>query len=294
MQGFNNNIGIIGVGAIGQALSKVFCKADNIYLWDIEKSKCNIESKQQLIDKANIIFLALPSWAVKQVSENISADKSKIIITVAKGVENDFVLMSTVLRQQSNSSFQTGVLYGPMLAAELVKNKPTQMVVACSDPNWHKVLSSLSTPNVSILHSFDEDGVATCGVLKNIYSVALGICDGLLLGNNAKGVLVTKILFEMRQVLKDLNQKPELAISLVGIGDLLATGFSKDSFNHKVGIAIAKGEKVNSRSSEGVNAILEINKKINIKNHLVLNALYECIKKPDYIKQFDKVIEQTK
>ena len=56
-----NNIGIIGNGFVGKAVKESFKKYFDVFVFDTDKRKANIESLNELIDKCNIIFLCLPT-----------------------------------------------------------------------------------------------------------------------------------------------------------------------------------------------------------------------------------------
>ncbi len=290
----SKNIGIIGAGAIGQALAKAFSKANEINFWDIDKSKCSVESQQQLVDKSHIIFLGVPSWAVKEIAESIKTNEPKIVITVAKGVEKGFETMAEVLSKASNDTYTTGVLYGPMLADELSSRKPTSSILATQNEESFNQVQSLANNNFELIHSKDMQSVALCGSLKNIYAVAFGLCDGLNLGSNAKGVLATKVIAEMQNVLAKLNADPNVSLSLAGIGDLLATGFSELSFNHRTGLSIAKGEKVDKHSSEGVNALMEIGSVVDVNEFAILSSLTQIINQKQNATTFEEIILSQK
>ncbi len=290
----SKNIGIIGAGAIGQALAKAFSKANEINFWDIDKSKCSVESQQQLVDKSHIIFLGVPSWAVKEIAESIKTNEPKIVITVAKGVEKGFETMAEVLSKASNDTYTTGVLYGPMLADELSSRKPTSSILATQNEESFNQVQSLANNNFELIHSKDMQSVALCGSLKNIYAVAFGLCDGLSLGSNAKGALATKVIAEMQNVLTKLNADPNVSLSLAGIGDLLATGFSELSFNHRTGLSIAKGEKVDKHSSEGVNALMEIGSVVDVNEFAILSSLTQIINQKQNATTFEEIILSQK
>lgn len=271
------NIGIIGAGAIGQALAKSFKSETKILFWDLDKSKCTVSSLEDLVEKSQIIFLAVPSWAVKPTVEKIKVGKNKAVVCVAKGVEVGFVSMAEVLQKASKGSYEPGILYGPMLASELEDNKPTAAVLAIKNKTMFDNIRSLSTDNFTLQYSNDPYSVSLCGALKNIYAIALGINDGLGLGSNAKGVLTTRIIYEMQAVLRDLKADPSVTLGLAGIGDLLATGFSELSFNHRIGMSIANNEPIKKNSSEGVNALVEIGGAVDLKKFELLSKLHNIV-----------------
>jgi UDPglucose 6-dehydrogenase len=56
-----SNIGIIGNGFVGKAVKESFKKYFNIFVFDLDKRKANVESLNELVNKCRIIFLCLPT-----------------------------------------------------------------------------------------------------------------------------------------------------------------------------------------------------------------------------------------
>jgi glycerol-3-phosphate dehydrogenase (NAD(P)+) len=83
-----------------------------------------------------------------------------------------------------------------------------------------------------------------------MYSIGLGIADGLGLGANLKGSLVVFALEEMRSLVERFGGRPDTVFGSAGLGDLLATGFSSYSTNYSLGRELG-GRGRSSIQSEG-------------------------------------------
>ena len=92
--------------------------------------------------------------------------------------------------------------------------------------------------------NLDIIGVELGSALKNIIAIAAGICDGLGFGDNTKSALVTRGLVEMARLGNAMGAKVETFYGLSGLGDLVATAFSKHSRNREIGEKIGKGSKL--------------------------------------------------
>jgi nucleotide sugar dehydrogenase len=55
------NIGIIGNGFVGKAVKESFKKYFDVFIFDLDKRKANVESLKELISKCKMIFLCLPT-----------------------------------------------------------------------------------------------------------------------------------------------------------------------------------------------------------------------------------------
>jgi len=252
------NIGIIGYGKIGQAIHTVLKekKGINIKLWDKNASKIPDQgSLHDILADRDLVFLCLPSWtlhgALLQIHPHLVEGTG--VITLAKGIEQETCKTSDDLLRDILIGHPVGVLGGPMIAEEILEGKATVGVIGSTDANLRKQVRTLfRKTKLEIRTSADAKGVALCGVLKNAYTLALGIADALSLGDNAKGCLLTRSVREMRIIIKELGGKQGTILSEAGLGDLFSTGQSTHSRNHTVGIAIGSGAKLDGMQSEGV------------------------------------------
>ncbi len=85
-------------------------------------------------------------------------------------------------------------------------------------------------------------GVETCGAVKNVIAIATGICEGSGFGDNAKAALMTRAVAEIGRLVQAMGGRAETVAGLAGIGDLIATCASPISRNHRVGLAVGRGE----------------------------------------------------
>jgi glycerol-3-phosphate dehydrogenase (NAD(P)+) len=82
------------------------------------------------------------------------------------------------------------------------------------------------------------------GALKNVYAVAAGLLDGLGLGDSSKASLSVRSLHELVKVATALGADLATINGLAGVGDLMATSFSRLGRNRMVGEAIGGGRRL--------------------------------------------------
>ncbi|HEU0116654.1 MAG TPA: NAD(P)H-dependent glycerol-3-phosphate dehydrogenase, partial [Thermomicrobiales bacterium] len=80
--------------------------------------------------------------------------------------------------------------------------------------------------------------------VKNVIAIAAGVAAGLDVGDNAKAALLTRGLAEIARVGVALGADPLTFAGLAGLGDLVATCASPLSRNRTVGVALARGERL--------------------------------------------------
>jgi len=182
-------------------------------------------------------------------------------------------------------------LSGPSLADEFVRGVPTAVMLASKDRAAAKKLRTIfESKTFKVATSTDVRGVALCGALKNAYSIALGLCDGMGYGMNAKAFMATTAMQEMEDLVHAAGGKRASADGLAGHGDLMVTGFG-NSRNREFGMKLAKCMncsaliKGTGKTTEGIEATAAAYKLArNLKLKLpLLEMLYAIIfkgKKP--------------
>lgn len=275
-----SKVAVLGAGGWGIAASILLdCNKHQVSLWEFNKSDFEKLSKnRKRIDKlpqakipqsikitndlkealknSEYVCLALPSHTVREVARKIAphlSDKT-IIVNLAKGIENETLCrMSEVLIQELPKRMRSNIttLSGPSHAEEVVKKMPTTVVVAgFKKETVEKVQKLFINEFFRVYTHHDLIGVELGGSLKNIIAIASGICDGLGLGDNTKGALISRGLAEMIRLGEKLGADAKTFAGLSGVGDLITTCFSKYSRNRYVGEQIGKGKKLKEVLSE--------------------------------------------
>lgn len=210
------------------------------------------EIKPALME-ADAVILACPSkylrGVCKQVGEHIDqALQLKMFIALSKGLEEGTNNTPLEIVAEIFPQFANGVLCGPNYAAEVAAGKPTAIVFATASNNdlTRAIQQAISNENLRVYTSPDVTGVELGACLKNVYAIAVGICDGLHLGDNAKAALITRALSEMVRVGTSLGGRKETFYGLSGVGDLVATCNGLWSRNRSFGEILAKGETIGS------------------------------------------------
>jgi glycerol-3-phosphate dehydrogenase (NAD(P)+) len=94
--------------------------------------------------------------------------------------------------------------------------------------------------------------------VKNVIALAVGIADGMGLGDNAKASLITRGLAETSRLGLAMGADAQTFAGLAGMGDLVATCSSPLSRNHTFGTNLGRGMTlqetiaVTSQTAEGV------------------------------------------
>ncbi len=267
-------ITILGAGSWGIALSTLLrYNGHSILLWEFDAEVCRKLNRERTlpeklpgiiipedvsitddlaaVGRSEIIVLALPSHTIRHVAGKMAGllgPDVAAIVNVSKGIENNTLLrVSEVLRQVLPQRFHAKIstLSGPSHAEEVARDVPTTVVVASVVPAVSELVQkAFSTRNFRIYSSDDLIGVELGGSLKNVIAIAAGILQGLGMGDNTMGALLTRGLAEMVRLGRKLGADPMTFAGLSGIGDLITTCFSSHSRNRYVGEQLGKGRKL--------------------------------------------------
>ena len=260
-------ISILGAGGFGCALA-IMCASNGhqVHLWtnsppEVEALNRDREHKKLLpgvpippsveitldlspIAQAEMVILAVPSFAIREVSHKAGAQAPRDIpvACVAKGFEPEtFLPLADVIEEEMPHN-PCVILSGPSHAEEVGRGVPTTIVAASrSRAAAEFVQDHLMNPLFRIYVNDDVTGVELGGALKNVIALAAGICDGLKIGDNAKAALMTRGITEIARLGVAMGAKSETFAGLSGIGDLIVTCTSMHSRNRRAGIFIGEG-----------------------------------------------------
>lgn len=113
-----------------------------------------------------------------------------VLVSLMKGVElGTAKRMSEVIEDVTGvTRDRIAVITGPNLAKEIAERRPAASVVACSDEDVARRLqAACHTPYFRPYTNTDVVGCELGGAVKNVIGLAVGIADGMGLGDNAKG-----------------------------------------------------------------------------------------------------------
>lgn len=209
---------------------------------------------------ADLVLFVTPSKAIREVARQFAAlhpRRDATLLSCTKGLERGSGLrMSAILREIFPGN-TVAVLSGPGHAEEVVQRMPTAVVLGCEDAAIaRKIQLAFSTPFFRGYTSTDVAGIELGGALKNIVAIAVGISDGLGLGDNSKAALVTRALAEMVRLGVALGGRRETFHGLSGIGDLIVTCYSRHSRNRAVGEQLGRGEPL-EKITDGMRMVAE-------------------------------------
>ncbi len=276
-------IGIIGAGEFGSALGQALTRSQTqVLYYDKDPTRTTTGSVEDLVGTCEVLIICVPSWEVESVAKAIHKEahptKPVLVVATSKGVSKGFVTMDRLLADHLPKHYAVGVLGGALIAEEIAQQRPANGMIGLSDMSYFEQLRiQMASAKIYLQASPDVKGVTLCSSLKNVYTIALGISDGLKLGFNTKGWLVVAALAEMRRIVADLGGDARIVDSVAGLGDFMSSSFGNDSFNYRIGKSLAEGIVNEHVKSEGLVTLSELGRKLKLTDYPVAHFIEQSV-----------------
>jgi glycerol-3-phosphate dehydrogenase (NAD(P)+) len=208
------------------------------------------------------VICAVPSHGVRDVMGKAAGwlSPEAVVVSTVKGIEVEtWMRMDQVLRDVLDEVHHPRLVFlsGPSFAREVADRRPTAVTLACEIESYAiSVQESISSPWFRCYTSTDVVGAELGGALKNVIAIAVGICDGLELGQNARAGVMTRGLREITRLGEQLGADPLTFLGLAGMGDLVLTCTGDLSRNRQVGLELARGRSIDDIVA-GMNQVAE-------------------------------------
>lgn len=201
-------------------------------------------SLEEAVGDCDVLVVGVPSHAMRETIREASQWLRPWVpvVSLAKGLEPTTRLRATEVLAEELPGRPIGLMAGPNLAKEVLDGYAAATVVATTDTAVACALQPLfSSERFRVYRNADVLGSELGGVLKNIVAIAVGMADGLGVGDNTRAMVITRGLAEMTRLGVAMGAKTETFAGLTGMGDLMATCMSKQSRNRLVGERMGQG-----------------------------------------------------
>jgi len=276
------NITILGAGAWGTAIAITLAARHNVMLWgrfepemrpliderenieflpgfklpaalqltlDLDDAVAHVANKGA---EPALLIIATPVAGLRPLMQRLKDKPIPNLVWLCKGFEEKTGrLPHQVVAEVLGDSIPAGVLSGPSFAQEVASGMPCALVIASKSAELCQLtVSAVHSGNIRVYSSDDVVGVEVGGAVKNIMAIAAGVADGLGLGLNARAAVLTRGLAEITRLGIALGGRLETFMGLTGVGDLILTCTGNLSRNRNVGLALAKGNTLDTIVSE--------------------------------------------
>lgn len=269
-QGTGTRVAVLGTGSWGTAFSIVLADAGStVTMWgrrrEVTDEIAQRHTNEQYlpgvvlpdaitathdvaaaVEGADVVVLAVVSQSLR---DNLRAwapvlPRDAVYVSLMKGIElGTGKRMSEVISEVGGiPADQVAVVSGPNLSKEIVRQDPAASVVASTaQATADLVAHACAAPYFRPYTATDVVGCELGGATKNVVALAVGMAEGLGLGDNSKASIITRGLAETTRLGVRLGADPLTFSGLAGVGDLIATCMSPLSRNHSFGVKLGQG-----------------------------------------------------
>jgi glycerol-3-phosphate dehydrogenase (NAD(P)+) len=263
-------VAVLGAGSFGTCLAMLCAREHDVAIWarnpeiaesinrerrnpryleDVElpeRVHASNDLAEVLADR-ELVICAVPSHGVREVMTlaGPSLSREALIVSTVKGIElGTWFRIDQVLEEVLAPHHHPHLVFlsGPSFAREIADGRPTAVTLACAVESYAiSVQQSISSPSFRCYTHTDVIGAELGGALKNVIAIAVGMCDGMNLGLNARAAVMTRGLREMTRLAVAMGADPLTFLGLAGMGDLVLTCTGDLSRNRQVGLELARG-----------------------------------------------------
>ena len=315
MKNFPGKIAVMGGGSWATALAKIVMYSQREINWYMRRpdriedfkllkhnpaylssiafdiSRINFyDDINKVIEDSDTLIFATPSPYIKEHLKKVTTSlEKKHIISAIKGIVPDENMLvndyfSTYYGVNPDNII---IIAGACHAEEIAMEHLSYLTLVCRDIKKANRLSEnvFNTPYLNSASSRDMVGLEYVSVLKNIYAIVAGICNGLKYGDNFQSVYIPNAFDEMVRFLNVVHPLKRNITSAAYLSDLLVTSYSTFSRNRMFGKMIGEGNSVNAAKIElgmvaegyyATKCVYEINEKYKV-DMPILDALYAIL-----------------
>jgi glycerol-3-phosphate dehydrogenase (NAD(P)+) len=306
---------ILGAGTFGTALANAINPESEVMVFSIEKDvvediNSNRKNSKYFPNKklpkhikatsnfadiadAELVFIAIPSSAITDFFTKNKFKNGTVLVNGAKGFAHDNMLISTYISLQQPDCVVCS-MKGASFASEMIFEIPTAFTLACESRNTYDTIRSVLRDDLIVTEFFtDINSVEYLSLFKNVYAIVMGIVDAYYNSPNVRFLVFTKVLNEIRLLMKHFDVNPETLFKYCGIGDLSLTALNDLSRNRTLGLLIGKGffdaSITNNVTLEGVRALDNILLHIPEIEHRrfpIMQQMYRLLHNQTSVKSF--------
>lgn len=267
-------IAVLGAGTWGTALSMQLARVGHIVrLWVRDPAQA------QLMAETRINRRYLPDYTLPEritpssdLLEVAGGAERVLVVTPSPGFREVLDVLAPVLKPDTGLAWATkgfepgtgrlfhelaqscfgeamplAVVTGPSFAREVAAGLPTAVTVGATNPEFGRTWAGLlHGPSFRAYYTADIIGAELGGAVKNVLAIACGIADGMGFGANTRAALITRGMVEMMRLGEAMGADPRTLTGLAGMGDLVLTCTGDASRNRRLGVALGRGETVES------------------------------------------------
>jgi glycerol-3-phosphate dehydrogenase (NAD(P)+) len=198
----------------------------------------------ETVNAADFVLIAVPSQFLRSVAVQmrIAIRPGIAVVSCSKGIERGSCALMPEVIAEALPEAAIAVLAGPSFAKEVALGLMTGVTLASADHALAEHLAkTLSSARFHAYASDDPISATIGGAFKNVLAIACGITIARKMGENIRGLLIARGLYEMARLTRAKGGNPINLLGLAGSGDVTLTCMGSQSRNTTFGIALGEG-----------------------------------------------------
>ena len=305
------NITILGAGIYGQAIATALLENSiNVTIWNkFQNELDNIKDEypttnlttnlETSIKNTDLIIIAIPINFIESTLESLKPYyNNQDILIASKGIAEKSNKFAFEIVKDILNINNIGIISGGSFAIDMKNKKILGLTLGTNTPSiTTKVKKCLENNYIKIQYTNDIIGVSICGAIKNVMAIAFGILDGAKYPESSRFLFLTKAIYEIEYLIKELQGNISTIMSYAGLDDIMMTCTSAKSRNYSLGKLIGENKNIdeinnykNNTTIEGLGttkAIYYLAKEKNI-NLPITNIIYEILYNNEHYKSLIK------
>lgn len=209
------------------------------------------------VDDCDLIFMAVLSEGFVKVFDMLLQilDRQCHFFKLTKGLAIDKGKVERISkkaqdmfnRTHPDKKFYWATIGGAAKAVELSDKIPTACIYGINDQSYLEMVKRFSTPYYPLTVTDDIIGLELSSAFKNVYSIMIGICDGLFgqerpgMYHNLSAFIFDQALKEMVMIAEAAGGRRETVFGLAGTADFYVASLS--GRNRRYGEYVGKGSE---------------------------------------------------
>jgi glycerol-3-phosphate dehydrogenase (NAD(P)+) len=246
----NPSVGIVGGGPWGRALAKAARRAGAEVVLHTRRDQDRADDGVTVtvdyasVARAPLVVLAVPSPVVRPVlvalGDHLTGQHLVVHGIRGLGVES-LETVSDIVRDET-AVRRVGALGGPVQAAELIRARPSAMIIGSRYPEViTAVTRGFQSAHLRVWSTHDLKGLEWASALVGCLSIGVGFAEQAGAGPGLVAALISRGVDEAAQIMVAAGGEERTMLGLGGYGDLLASIALEDRPEVVLGKALAQG-----------------------------------------------------
>lgn len=243
-------VGVVGGGPWGQALAKAARRAGaHVVLHtrrDLDRPDdgVTITTDYAQVADAPLVVLAVPSSVVRPVLGALGDHLTgqHLVVHGIRGLGTESLETVSDIVRDETAVRRVGALGGPVQAAELIRARPSAMIIGSRYPEVIKtVTKGFQSLHLRVWSTQDLKGLEWASALVGCLSIGVGFAEASGAGPGLVAALISRGVDEAAQIMVAAGGEERTMLGLGGYGDLLASIALEDRPEVVLGKALAQG-----------------------------------------------------